>query len=315
MNFYFSLQLKRIWRLINEAGIHPIIGLAIVLIAFLGFSHLLFLHLQYAEYIYLLMAISFIYGLRNKRWIEFLSLSFSRRELFLLVLIENIALSSPFIFYLLLKAAYIPAFILFSLISIQAFSLYKNKKMAIFQFNFFSKVIPTPFYKFPFEFIIGFRKTYLFLISIYVLTGISIYHSNFNLGVFSLILPSLLVSFSFYTSNESRFFVWVHSCSPSQFLFLKMKIGVIYGLLMTLPLGFTLFLFNIDQWGIIVLAEFLGVLFILTSIAGKYAYYPCEINIIQGFAIGFSMIFPPFLLVLIPFLFIKAKENLSPLLR
>lgn len=307
MKYYFSLQFKRTWRILHESGIHPAVGFALILLAFLIFSHLFFLKVTYAEYLYLFIALFSVNAIRNNERNKFLKLSFSHRDYILITIIENFAIVFPFALFLLFKHSY-TSFVLLNVIALIPISSSFNLDVLA------NKAIPTPFYKYPFEFLVGFRKNYLLIILIYGLGGIAAYHSNFNLGMFSFILPFLLISFSFYSTNEAQFFVWVHSSTASKFLFGKIATGILYSFLLALPLGLMILFLNIDKWMILVLVELLGLLFVVTSILGKYAYYPSSINIIQGFSIGFSMIFPPFLLALIPFLFIKAKQNLSFLL-
>ena len=60
MKEYFILQFKMINRQLTEMGIEPIIGYVIGLLVFVGVSIKLFEKTQYAEYIYIVLALSLI---------------------------------------------------------------------------------------------------------------------------------------------------------------------------------------------------------------------------------------------------------------
>ena len=220
-------------------------------------------------------------------------------------LIENLLVSTPFVLFLLYKQQYIIAFSVYAISSL--LSLF-NKV------NRFDFVIPTPFFKFPFEFTSGFRKTFWIYLLAYILTYISISVDNFNLGIFSLII-TFLTSMSFYFNQESIFYVWIHSSEPTGFLWEKIKIAVFYSILISIPISLSLIIFFPDRALIVIIFEILGVLFVLTSLLGKYAYYPLEISLIPGFAIGFSILFPPLLLAIIPYFYSKSKQNLGSILQ
>jgi len=93
--------------------------------------------------------------------------------------------------------------------------------------NQLNYTIPTPFYKKPFEFIIGFRTAIGMIGFAYFLTIMGISVGNFNLGIFSLLVV-FLTSFSFYAQPDSQFYVWIFSHSSATFLLDKIKIGIGY---------------------------------------------------------------------------------------
>jgi len=187
--------------------------------------------------------------------------------------------------------------------------------MAFFnQRNTQNFVVPTPFYKRPYEFIVGFRKTYFAFILAIVLLVISIDVENFNLGIASLLIP-FIVCMSFYSKSEPQFYVWIHSKTVQEFLAGKILTASLYALALSLPFAISLFTFYPHNFWIIAIFIIIGWLFIIMSLLGKYANYPSEMNVMQGFAVMFSVFFPPLTLLIIPFFYSKAKHNLASILR
>ena len=84
--------------------------------------------------------------------------------------------------------------------------------------------IPTPFYKKPFEFAVGFRTTFFIFPLAYLLTYISIFVNNFNLGVFSMLLI-FLVALSYYSKLEQEYYIWSYNLSPKKIPCSKNKNG------------------------------------------------------------------------------------------
>ena len=159
MKYYFLLQFKRLTRFIKESGINPYLGLGLAAILFVSLSYFFFQKVEYAGYIYSVVALGIVNLLGNKMRNDFLKNCFSISAYKKIRLTENILLATPFFLFLIFNHQIIIAFSL--LVAAAALSLL-NK---INQLNF---VLPTPFYKHPFEFIVGFRKTYLlFLLKLY----------------------------------------------------------------------------------------------------------------------------------------------------
>jgi hypothetical protein len=214
-------------------------------------------------------------------------------------------MSIPFGLFLIYKEAYHIAFIFTTTVAINSqFNIVNN----------FSLVIPTPFYKKPFEFTIGFRKSFIVFIGCYVLTIISIKVNNFNLGVFSM-LVTFLTCMSFYSKPEPLSYVWNYSKHPIAFLITKIKTALTFSFLITIPIALLLLFFNIDMAFYIILFQFVGMLYIVNNILSKYAYYPSEININQAFIVGASIMFPPLMLLTIPLFYSRAKQQLNTILK
>jgi len=173
--------------------------------------------------------------------------------------------------------------------------------------------LPTPFFKHPFEYTIGFRKSYIFCFLAYFLTFISIHAGNINLGIFSLIII-FLVCMSFYSNPEATFYVWIYSCNSEDFLDKKIKTIIKYTLFLSLPISFFLIIFFFEDVFQILFLQVLGVLYIITNMLGKYSVFPSRINLQQSFGILLSILMPPILLLIIPYFYKQSQKRLKEIL-
>jgi len=184
----------------------------------------------------------------------------------------------------------------------------------IFALSSFKKslnfTIPTPFYKKPFEFTVGFRNTFFIFPVAYVLTVIAVSVDNFNLGIFSLLLI-FLAALSFYTQPENEYFVWSFALSPGKFILGKAQTALLFTSVLSLPVILTLTFFYLENIEAIAAFYFTGCLFLITLISAKYAAYPDEMNLPEGIIIAVSISFPPLLLVSAPYFYFKATSKLQ----
>ncbi|MGB0929695.1 MAG: hypothetical protein ACPGVB_02890 [Chitinophagales bacterium] len=304
MKHYLHLQSKRLYRHLQSAGIHPLIGFSLLLFLFIALSEMLFLKLSFAAYLYPLFPVSLVNLFGKVQRNDFLKSTFSTPNYRKIRIAENLIVTIPFVLFLFFKQEFLIAFVILPIaVGLSFFN----------QINRFQFVIPTPFYRFPFEFTRGFRQYYWLFGLCYWIAVISTIVGNFNIGIFTLLFV-FLSCLSFYGKPESEFYVWVHSAKPSQFLFQKIKICILYASYLSIPILILLAIFYPDKLHIILLAEFLGISYLITVLLGKYAYFPSEINLIPGFLITISLFLPPFLLIVIPFLFLRAKRNLQSIL-
>lgn len=305
MKYYLSLQIKFFNRHIKANDIHPAFAYIFLLAVFIFFSVYLFNQTEYAPYIYFFIPIPVWGWLTASKRNSFLKTSFTPKTYRSLRALENLTVAFPFAAFLAFKNHYLVGFsILFMGI---IFSFFQVKK----QGNF---TIPTPFYKYPFEFTAGFRRNFLFIISSWILTGIGIIVNNFNLSVFGLILI-FLCGLSFYTLPENKFFIWIYSKNPNQFLFHKIKIAFWYILILSAPCLISLLIFFPEKCFIILAFQGIGFLIVCESLLGKYAVYPAELNLPQALAIAFSVLFPPLLVVLLPLFYWLSLKKLNPILK
>ncbi|CAM3847226.1 MULTISPECIES: ABC transporter permease [Flavobacterium] len=304
MKEYFELQIRMMNRHLSEFGIPPILVYGCTPFLFFYASNELFSRTDYATFFYLFLGLSLIFQLGEKKKNDFLKFTFSKTDYFKIRIAENSLILIPFIFFLIYKEYFITAFLLFVLGFILALMTYENT---------FNVSIKTPFFKHPFEFCIGFRKTFSVFILAYFLTFMSIRAENLNLGFFSILMVQF-ICLNFYTKPESAFYVWIYSMSPKEFIFYKFKIIVLYSTLLCLPIVIALCLFFQNEIITIVGILCLSYFFILTGMLAKYAAYPDAIFIREGVVLAFLVWFPPILVLILPYLYVQSIKKLNDVL-
>jgi len=304
MKYYFRLQYTLVNRYIKDFGLHPLAGYLLGAAGFVGLSFYLFFKTELAVYLYPLIAIGLVLNHGNARRNEFLKSCYSRKDYLLIRAFENLLIAAPFLVFLAFKQLFLAAG-----------GLGLGAGLAVFANTrqMFNLSLPTPFYKHPFEFIVGFRNTSLLVLFAYFLTLMSIWVDNFNLGLFSLLLL-FLVSLSYYGSPEGSFFVWMHQRTPREFLFYKVKIALLHSSLLSLPVLISMLFFNAENWWIILGVQFLGYLFLLCMVLAKYSNYPQQISLPQGILLGIGLWFPPLLIGIIPFFYSQSVKRLNSIL-
>lgn len=304
MKEYFGLQFKMLNRQLTEWGIEPVIGFAVGFLSFIGISSKLFEETQYAAYIYIALALSFVIKYNDTDRNDFLKLCFSKADYFRVRLIENLIVSIAFILFLLFKEMYLSAIIL--LISSCLFAIVDLKNKSSF-------TLPTPFYKHPFEFVVGFRTNFFIYFLAYFLTMMSIIYNNFNLGIFALIL-ALLACLNYYINSEDAYYVWIFSLTPKEFIRYKLRNIIQYSTMLCLPIIIILSFFFYKQIDVILGFQCLGYLFIFTTMLAKYSVFPEKINIKFGIVFALTLWFPILLLLIIPYLYIQTTNKLKEIL-
>jgi hypothetical protein len=305
MKDYFILQFKMQNRQLTEWGIEPVIGYVVGLFAFIVLSIKLFEATQFAEYFYMVLALSVVLKWNEVHRNDFLKLCYAKSEYIKIRIIENLLVSIAFISFLLVQEKYFSAILLS--ISVCLFSQIDLKSKSSF-------TVPTPFYKHPFEFTVGFRTNYILYLCAYLLTVMSIYVDNFNLGIFSLLL-TLLSCLSYYTNAEDEFYVWVFSLTPKEFISYKLKNIVQYATLLCLPITISLSLFFHTQIDIILGVQCIGYLFIFTTMLAKYSVFPEKLNIRFGIVFALTVWLPPLLVLIIPYLYLQSTKKLKEILQ
>ena len=304
MNYYFTLQYKMLNRHIKAFGLPPILGYVLAIIGFIGLSIYLFYKTKFAVYIYPFFAISTLTLLSESRRNDFLKTCFTASNYYKVRCLENGLVILPFLLFLGYKAEWlmILGLVLIALV------------MGRFSFNHqLNQTIPTPFYHYPFEFLVGFRKALVFIFFAFFLTYMSISVGNFNLGVFALLLV-IGTCFAFYTTPDSQYYVWIFSTRAKGFLFQKGSVALGYTTLLALPILLSLSFFFPKNLGILWGIHLLGLLYLWVIILGKYAAFPKSMNLPETLLITLSIFFPPFLLFLIPYFYKKAIRQLNQVL-
>ena len=299
VNSYLKLQYNLLTRHFTATGL----PLVIAPILLLGASYLVYyLLLQYpvfGSYAILLGNFQLLFLLTEKNRNDFLKNTFNKKDFYTIRLLENVLVTLPSIALLLSQSLWLYAFILGLLAVVFAFLTFKA----------FGKSIPTPFTKKPFEFIIGFRRSYLLLLVLYLLAAIGCYVANPNLVLFCAV-GIALTCVLYYQLPEPIFYLWNSQDTPTRFLLRKFRRGLLQCFLFVLPLLLIYTVIFSSAWinAFIVLG---GICFLIPfAITLKYVAYPREINFPEGFALVLCFSFYPLIFALLPFYYVKAIKNL-----
>ncbi len=304
MLLHFNIQFKILNRRFSDFGLPPIIAYLLLSILFVTVSNALFTKTEYAVYLYYFLVFSTLSKLSDRERNDFLKLCYKGNVYFKLRLLENLVIALPFIGFLIYRLAFIPILIIVAIVLI----------MTIINFNTnVNYTIPTPFYKTPFEFITGFRKTFFLFPIAYALAFISIAVDNFNLGIASIIFV-LLICISYYSKPEKDFYVWSFNLSAVAFLNTKIKTAIYHSsLLVLLPIIILCCNFY-HHFFVILFFVILGYIFIITMLLAKYSIYPKSMHIPEGIMIVFCVFFPPLLIVILPYFYKRAIKQLQLIL-
>ena len=305
MKYYFQLQYKMLNRQIIEFGLPPFFGYLLGSVAFVALSFFLFFKMpSYAAYIYGGLGLSVLTMLSGIERNGFLKSIFTDKFYSQVRLVENALVILPFVIFLLFKNNLWIALVVLVFSSVLAFF---NTRQ---QWNY---TIPTPFSKQPFEFVVGFRKTFYVFLGAYFLTYMAISVGNFNLGVFAL-LVIFFTYLSFYAEPEDPFFVWIFSMTSKQFIFKKIKTALLFSTLLSLPIIISLGIAFPNNIGVLFISQLLGYLYLLTILLAKYAAYPKQMNVPQAVIIGLGLWLPPLLLGIIPYFYRQSIKRLNNIL-
>ncbi len=306
MKHYFFLQFQRFTRTAKEIGLPPwvVCGGGIILFYFLSVA--LFFQTNYAKYLYPLLALGIVSRLGEKNRNDFLKNLFSRKVYRKIRLAENLLFILPFVGFLAYKGFYIISLLL--LVSGLFLSLFNTVKI-------YSFVFPTPFSRKPFEFVTGFRKTFPVYLLAYFLAYTAVSADNFNLGVFAFLLL-MFTHLSYYSEPEHEFYVWIYNTSPTKFLLKKMKTAFLFHFLSVLPIwAILLFKFSLAKIDIFLLSVGAGFFLLLFVIVAKYSSFPEKITLKQIMVISLCFLFPPMLLLAVPYFHRQSEKSLSEYLQ
>lgn len=292
-------------RRFKDTGFEPLLAYLVLTVGFVGLSIYLFGKTEFAEYIFMLSALTLIGKLSETRRIEFLKFCFGDTKLKKIRVTENLICSLPFLIFLLYKQLFLSALLFFVLATILALMHFRTT------LNF---TIWTPFSKRPFEFTTGFRNTFYLFFAAYSLTAIAISVNNFNLGVFAMLLV-FATTLSYYSKPENEYYVWTYNVNAKEFLYSKIKTAILFSTSLALPIAVAIAIFYTQNIDTLSLFFLVGWAFLISVIVSKYSAYPDEMNITQGILLALCIWFPPILIVLIPYLFKKSESRLNSLLK
>jgi len=120
---------------------------------------------------------------------------------------------------------------------------------------------------------------------------------------------------TYYSKPENEYFIWIFSKKSQQFLYQKIKTACVYSTALTLPVIISLILFYPGKADVILMFFLVGETFLWTLILAKYSVYPNEMNLPEVILIAVSAYFPPLLIVIIPFFYVKSVKKLNSLLK
>ncbi len=305
MQEYFKLQCLMVNRKVSDFGVHPIIGYLLIALAFVGFSALLFYKIALAPYAYVIVTLLFTSKLSESGRNDFLKICFGAERYRTVRVLENLTVIFPFLAFLIYKQQLYPAVILAAAATLIALLSFKTA---------YNITIPTPFYRRPFEFTVGFRNTFFLFLLAYGLSVIAVVVDNFNLGVFALLLIFFTI-FCYYLKPENEYFVWSYSLSPARFLIEKIRTAALFSFYLCAPILLVLSISYVENIGILLLFAILGCLYLAAVILAKYAAYPGEISLAQAAVLGLCLAFPPLLVAVIPFFAHQSAGKLKEFLR
>lgn len=305
MKFYFLIQYKRFHRKLSEMGMHPFLGILLLLAAFILGSVFIFQKTVYANFIYGFVGITFLGSYGDKSKTDFLKQCYSKSRYFRLRVLENMFVIFPFVIVLMIYQEFNISLVILLISLILAFIPLHKKG---------SLTIPTPFSSYPFEFAMGFRKLFLLYPAVLFLIYKSIEVRNFNLGVFA-IGVLILLQMSYYFNPENKYYVWIFSDSPQKFLWRKVKESLVYSSLSLLPILILLGIWFQEQYLILLGALLLNTLLVVCIILAKYSAFPHEMSLPQIVLFAMSIWFPPILMIAIIYFYKQSIKNLKPILQ
>ena len=304
LKFYLRLQATRIHRKVQSLGGYPVLNYSVIVAVFLAVSYIFQSSLEHWGMIYAFMALGVVNGLNNSDYTDFLKYTYSKADFHRIRVIENVVAAIPFMLFLSINGKAIFALILLPGAVLLAF---------LGSRRLWHARIPTPFGKYPFEFIVGFRVAFIVFTFTYALAYKALQYHNYGIGIFALLL-SCMVCTAFYGKVEDYFYVWIFSDTPRQFLLTKLKTAIASTLLLCLPIVIALMVSNPGKIHIILAFQLIGLGYVCAGVVCKYATFPGDISVKEGLLVVFSILFPPLLLVSIPLLYKRSLRSLEGIL-
>lgn len=290
--------------MVCSLGLHPLINYSIIIAGFAGVSHTLFLHQTRYLAAYVLIVLQLLSMQSKPAYNEFLKQQYSRRDYYRIRLLENLITALPFVLMLFFSANY---YLALGVLFASVFFALRSKRVS------WQIVIPTPFFRHPFEFIAGFRLSWWLVLGGYYLTYISIIHANFGIGIFVIYALGVLTAL-FHSYPEDMHYVWIFNCKASEFLRYKLLVAWAYTSLLSLPVLLALGLAYPDKLGLIFAAYGLSLAVVATGVFSKYAAFPHELSLREGLPLMFAIMFPPLLLLMVPYFYLNASKHLQEIL-
>lgn len=302
--YHFRLQAIRLHRMVRSMGLHPLLNYSLFLAMFVGASATLFTRDSRFPIAYSLIALLLLSMQSKPAYNDWLNQLYSRGDFCRIRLLENLLIAIPFILALVISQH---IYFGMGLLLAAALMAINTKRRS------WNIVLPTPFYRHPFEFTAGFRFSAILVLSGYYLVYISVYHANIGIGIF--VIYSLGVLAALYHSYpEDPQYVWNFSCTAAKFLRYKLLTAWGYTLLLMLPALLALSLAYPNQIARLMGVCALGLAVATAGVLSKYTTFPHELSLKEGLPFGAALVFPPLLLFVLPYFYLRAHRQLGELL-
>ena len=300
---YFEFQFKRLIRMIKESGF-PVFMVILSLCALPFALIYVFALYTWLPFVWVFFSLAPLLRLSSVQRNRFLKKLYNR-EFRKLRLFENLAVALPFALGLLLSSNPCSAFFPFVIAVPLAFF---NFKLPL------AFVLPTPFSKTPFEFMIGWRKGWYAYFIVLLALAMAWTLDNVNFAFFAQGI-AMFLAMANYFEPEPKYYIWINRCTPKQFLFKK----ILRGLLQAQYVGFLVLICFVLLFPKLALVAFfiqlVASIYLVALILAKYVAYPREMSFPEASELAIAMWFPPFLFYLIPSWFKKSCQNLQNLLK
>ncbi|RUM92403.1 MAG: hypothetical protein DSZ28_09685 [Thiothrix sp.] len=310
MKYYFKLQYQILNRMLSEShilsdiGVNPSIAFIAAIITFAFLSVKLFNETAYAEYIYSFTAAYYIYIINEINRNDFLRQCFSAKVYYKVKVLENIIISLPFLLCLIYERAFSSAFYLIGFSVALSFIKVRDR---------FFFVIPTPFFRYPFEFTAGFRKSILLYLLTCFIAFKAVEVGNPYLGPISIAFV-IVICLSYYLENERELFVWMYAVTTKKFLLNKISIGLFYFTILSAPILIPMLIYFPEKYGSLLGIQVLGYLIISTMVLIKYSAYPEGWGLLHGVVFSLAAVFPMMLLFFVPLFYSQSLRRLKLIL-
>ncbi|MCB0761762.1 MAG: hypothetical protein KDC12_09595 [Flavobacteriales bacterium] len=297
---FFLLQRNMATRRMNSWGLPGAWGWLALPVLFIVLSTWLYVRTSFAPWIMVAFCAWPLSILNHPARVQFLSQAFAKWTFIRIRLLENVGAALPFVVVLTVHSNWVSSAIAALLVPLFIWTPLRKPTW----------VIPSPFSRFPWEFSSGYRRSWPLIVMFYLIIITGIQSGNFNWSAFGLVLL-LLLPLRYYNEPEPLEYLMIYTCTPVQFLRKKIGVGAMYTLLLVAPACIMLAL-AFPEFILVQLAFLtVGLMYLATWISAKYSDYPYKLGVKSGMLIAYSFVFPPFLLGIIPFFFLKSVQKLK----
>ncbi|MGX1640711.1 hypothetical protein [Sphingobacterium sp. NPDC055431] len=301
MKTYFNLQWKIICRSMKDFGLPWLLIFPAIALVYIAFFYLLRQYPYWAAYLIFLLNFQALFSLAEYQRNDFLKMTFNNLDYYLIRILENLILSFGTVILLIIFGKLNLALVLLAIAVLFVF---------VSTNSLWSGTFPTPFRKYPFEFIIGFRRTWPLLIILYVLAYIGLAFGNQNLALFCMFCICICGTL-YYQVIEPGIILWNQNRKPVAFLLHKFTRGIIQLSLLLLPIAIPLCVIFPEDITKALIVWGLGLFLIPFAICLKYAVFPRKVSVSESIVLGLCLAFYPLVLVIIPYYYYKAIQNLK----